>query len=97
MAHEDPIASLFGRYFTVRADKRKIDHSWNVGELEHTQRDAVVDYLQMPERVRDVEVQIGALRNDLSKLTEVISRLCNLESSSQPSVSTDNGGKGYVS
>jgi DNA-binding transcriptional ArsR family regulator len=26
MAVEDPVASLFGRYFTVRTDKRKIDH-----------------------------------------------------------------------
>jgi hypothetical protein len=96
MAHEDPIASLFGRYFTVRADKRKIDHSWNMGELEHTRRDAVVDYLQMPERVRDVEVQVGALRNDLIKLTETLSRFCNLESSSQPNSSTDKAGSSYV-
>jgi DNA-binding transcriptional ArsR family regulator len=35
LAVEDPVASLFGRYFTVRTDKRKIDHSWSVGELEH--------------------------------------------------------------
>ena len=75
MAVEDPVASLFGRYFTVRTDKRKIDHSWNVGELEHLQRDAVIEYLQMPERVRNVEFQLGALRGDLSRLTEALSRL----------------------
>ena len=51
MANEDPVATLFGRYFTVRTDNRKIDHSWGPGELEHTQRDAVIDYLQMPEKV----------------------------------------------
>jgi hypothetical protein len=33
LAVEDPVASLFGRYFTVRTPRRKIDHSWNVGEL----------------------------------------------------------------
>ena len=32
LAVEDPVANLFGRYFTVRTSKRKIDHSWNVGE-----------------------------------------------------------------
>jgi hypothetical protein len=45
MAVEDPVATIFGRYFTVRTDKRKIDHSWSVGELEHVQKDAVIEYL----------------------------------------------------
>ena len=99
MAVEDPVASLFGRYFTVRTDKRKVDHSWNVGELEHLQRDAVIEYLQMPERVRNVESQLGALRGDLSKLTEVMNRLCNLENSGQPGapLTGGEGGRGYVS
>lgn len=62
MAIEDPVASLFGRYFTVRTDKRKIDHSWAVGELEHLQKDAVIEYLQMPERVKSMEQEIVGLR-----------------------------------
>jgi hypothetical protein len=94
MAVEDPVASLFGRYFTVRTDKRKIDHSWSVGELEHLQRDAVIEYLQMPERVRNVEFQVGALRGDLAKLTEALSRLGNLESS-EP-MPRNQGGSDYV-
>ena len=97
MAVEDPVASLFGRYFTVRTDKRKIDHSWSVGELEHLQRDAVIEYLQMPERIKNVEVQVGALRGDLVKLTEALGRLCNLDDDGRPPVSTGEGGKGYVS
>jgi hypothetical protein len=96
MAVEDPVASLFGRYFTVRTDKRKIDHSWTVGELEHLQKDAVIEYLQMPERVKNVECQIGALRNDVSKLTETLSRLCNLDGNGQPSLPKSQGGSGYV-
>ena len=95
MAVEDPVASLFGRYFTVRTDKRKIDHSWSVGELEHLQRDAVIEYLQMPERVRNVEFQLGALRGDLSRLTEAMNRL--LDPENQSGVNSDEGGKGYVS
>ena len=31
LAVEDPIAKMFGRYFTVRTKQRKIDHSWNEG------------------------------------------------------------------
>ena len=96
MAVEDPVASLFGRYFTVRTDKRKIDHSWSVGELEHLQRDAVIEYLQMPERVKNVECQIGALRGDLSKLTEALSKLCNLDSEDQQRASRGQGGNEYV-
>jgi hypothetical protein len=96
MAVEDPVASLFGRYFTVRTDKRKIDHSWSVGELEHLQRDAVIEYLQMPERVKNVERQIGALRGDLFKLTEALSKLCNLDDEEQPTASRGQGGNQYV-
>jgi hypothetical protein len=97
MAVEDPVATLFGRYFTVRTDKRKIDHSWSVGELEHLQRDAVIEYLQMPERVRNVEVQLGALRDNLSRVAEALNRLCGLSGEDEPSVSVGEGGKGYVS
>ena len=96
MAVEDPVASLFGRYFTVRTDKRKIDHSWNVGELEHLQRDAVIEYLQMPERVKNMEFQLGALRGDFVKLTEFLSRLCNLDDAEQPTVPKSQGGNEYV-
>jgi hypothetical protein len=97
MAVEDPVASLFGRYFTVRTDKRRIDHSWSVGELEHLQRDAVIEYLQMPERVKNVEFQVGALRSDVSKLAEALNRLCNLESEGQPTAPKGQGGNSYVS
>ena len=83
MAHEDPVASLFGRYFTVRSDRRKIDHSWNLGELEHTQRDAVIEYLQMPERVKKVEIEIEAVRCNivmingaLQKISETLQAFC---------------------
>ena len=97
MAVEDPVASLFGRYFTVRTDKRKIDHSWSVGELEHLQKDAVIEYLQMPERGRNVELQLGALRGDLSKLTEALTKLYSLDSEGQSPVFTGEGGNRYVS
>jgi len=95
VAVEDPVATLFGRYFTVRTDRRKIDHSWSVGELEHLQRDAVVEYLQMPERVRNVEFQLGALRSDLSRLTDAMNRLVN--PGNQPGFETGKEGKEYVS
>jgi hypothetical protein len=72
LAVEDPVASLFGRYFTVRTPKRKIDHSWTVGELEHLQKDAVIEYLQMPERVKSVE-------SKLNRLTAVLEKFVNFE------------------
>jgi len=97
MAVEDPVASLFGRYFTVRTDKRKIDHSWSVGELEHLQKDAVIEYLQMPERVRNVELQLGLLRADLSKLTQALAKLCCLEDEGQAPFSSGERSNSYVS
>ncbi len=74
LAQEDPVSSLFGRYFSVRTDKRKIDHSWNVGELEHLQRDAVIEYLQMPERIRNVEQQIMSLRKDIAVIAAMLGK-----------------------
>ena len=96
MAVEDPVASLFGRYFSVRTDRRKIDHSWSVGELEHLHRDAVIEYLQMPERVKNVEHQIGALRGELSKLAQALCRLGNLDNGEQSNESRNSGSKNYV-
>ena len=97
MAVEDPVASLFGRYFTVRTDKRKIDHSWSVGELEHLQRDAVIEYLQMPERVRNIELQVGALRGELSKLTMALSKTENLKNVDASTESKSQIDRDYVS
>ncbi len=95
VAVEDPVASLFGRYFSLRTDKRKIDHSWNVGELEHLQHDAVIEYLQMPERVKVVESQLSALRNDLSRFTEALTKFCNLDNDIDDY--PEKGGRSYVS
>jgi hypothetical protein len=79
MAVEDPVATLFGRYFTVRTDKRKIDHSWSVGELEHLQRDAVIEYLQMPERVKNIEGRMATIDGNIAKVTDILGKLVNLQ------------------
>jgi DNA-binding MarR family transcriptional regulator len=97
MANEDPVATLFGRYFTVRTDNRKIDHSWGPGELEHTQRDAVIDYLQMPEKVKNIEGEVAAMRGEVSLLTSTLRQLFDLEGNERSSDPKGVGGRGYVS
>jgi len=79
LANEDPVATLFGRYFTVRTDKRKIDHSWTVGELEHLQRDSVIEYLQMPERVKNLEKNFDVFSSKFADLAGVLTKLFNVE------------------
>lgn len=79
MAVEDPVATIFGRYFTVRTDKRKIDHNWKVGELEHVQKDAVIEYLQMPERVKSVELKFEVFTVKFDRLIETLDRLLSIE------------------
>jgi len=61
------------------------------------QKDAVIEYLQMPERVKNVELQLGALRGDLSRLTEVMSRLWEVGCDDAPNTADREGGKDYVS
>jgi hypothetical protein len=75
LAVEDPVASLFGRYFTVSTPKRKIDHSWKVGELEHLQKDSVIEYLQMPERVKQLEAWAEKLTVSVDRIAGVLEKL----------------------
>jgi hypothetical protein len=79
LAVEDPVATLFGKYFTVRTPKRKIDHSWNVGELEHLQKDAVIEYLQMPERVKNLERNFDRFAGKFDELAGALKGLFNPE------------------
>ena len=72
LAVEDPLANFFGRFFTVRTKERKVDHSWNVGELEHLSKDAVQDYLQMPQKIKDIESTMGLLAQNINKLAEAM-------------------------
>jgi DNA-binding transcriptional ArsR family regulator len=79
MAVEDPVAKMFGRYFTVRTKQRKIDHSLGEGELENLGKDAVIDYLQMPEKVKKIERDVERLAYNVVKLTEALGGLSDLE------------------
>jgi len=105
LAVEDPIATLFGRYFAVRTDKRKIDHSWKVGELENLQKDAVIDYLQMPERLKRLESDYEDVKCDLKlingKLQKIIDAFGIFDDSDTTGDSEtpkpSDGSSGYVS
>ena len=50
----------------------------------------------MPERVKNVEFQLGALRGDFVKLIEALSKPGNLENGEQPTASKSQGGNDYV-
>jgi len=78
---DDPVAQLLNRYFTVSTPKRVIDDSpgEDEGELDHIGRDAAVEYLLMPERVKKVEAQVENILSDLDKLNSALEKLPNLE------------------
>ena len=63
LAIDDPVAQLLSRYFTVSTPKRKMDHSSSElqREIDHLSRDAAIEYLLMPERVKKLEGQVEAL------------------------------------
>ncbi len=84
---DDPVAQLLNRYFTISSPKRVVDDSpgEDEGELDNLGRDAAVEYLLMPERVKKVEGQIEllgsdveAIRVDLGKVAVALSKLVNL-------------------
>ena len=81
LAVDDPVAKLLGRFFTISTPKRKMDHSQ--GELEeeidHLSRDAAIEYLLMPERVKKLEdhclglsSRVEDLQNDVHQLVQVL-------------------------
>jgi len=74
---DDPVAQLLSRYFTVSTGKREIDHSpgEDEGELDHFSRDAAIEYLLMPERVKALEGKLEALHGDVQELVSVLKQL----------------------
>jgi len=78
---DDLVAKLLARYFCASTPERKIDHSPGVseGELEHFSRDAAVEYLLVPERVKKLEGQVHALHLDIEELTAALRKLLSVE------------------
>ena len=73
---DDPVANLLNRYFTVSSPKRVIDDSpgEDEGELDHLGRDAAVEYMLMPERVKKVEGQVDSALSTLDKIGSDIAK-----------------------
>lgn len=96
---DDPVAKLLARYFCVSTPERQIDHSPGVsqGELEHFSRDAAVEYLLMPERVKKLEGQVQILHVDLEELTGALKKFFNVEDSGQPVPENQRSMQDYVS
>lgn len=74
LAIDDPVAQLLSRYFTVSTPRRKMDHSPGEleGEIDHLSRDAAIEYLLMPERVKKLEGKVDALHHDLEDLVSLL-------------------------
>jgi hypothetical protein len=80
LAIDDPIAKLLSRYFTISTPKRKMDHSPGEleGEIDHLSRDAAIEYLLMPERVKKLEDQILGLSSQVEDLRSDVSQLVQI-------------------
>jgi hypothetical protein len=103
---DDPVAQLLNQYFTVSTPKRVIDDSpgEDEGEIDHLGRDAAVEYLLMPERVKKVEGQVEVIgsnletiKSDLRKIADALGKLCDIESIGQELNGSVSGGASYVS
>jgi DNA-binding MarR family transcriptional regulator len=77
LAVDDPVAKLLSRYFTVSTSKRKMDHSPGEleGEIDHLSRDAAIEYLLMPERVKKLEGQVTALSGQVEEIQSDVHQL----------------------
>lgn len=79
---DDPVANLLNRYFTVSTPKRVIDDSpgEDEGEIDHIGRDAAVEYLLMPERIKKIEGQLEAFASDFERTTDRLAKRDDIES-----------------
>jgi len=77
---DDPVAQLLSRYFCVSTGRRKMDHSpgEEEGEVDHLSRDAAVEYLLMPERVKALEGKVDAMSPVLEHLEAGVQELLDL-------------------
>jgi len=84
IAIDDPVAQLLSRYFCVSTPKRKMDHSPGEleGEIDHLSRDAAVEYLLMPERVKKLEGQVEAVASNMEELNQLLKKLLGLSTES---------------
>jgi len=83
-AVDDPVAQLLSRYFTVAVpNRRRMDHSpgEQEGEIDHLSRDAAIEYLLMPERVKALEGKIEALGGQLEELANLFRPLFQSQNS----------------
>ncbi len=103
---DDPVAQLLNQYFSVSTPKRVIDDSpaEDEGEIDHIGRDAAVEYLLMPERVKRIEGQVEVIGSNLENIKSDFRRLVNtfvkigdLEGTEKELKGPGNGGVGYVS
>jgi predicted transcriptional regulator len=80
LAVDDPVAQLLSRYFTVSTGKRKMDHSpgEDEGEIDHLSREAAVEYMLMPERVKGLEGKLEALGSEFSSIDGKLDQLLEL-------------------
>ncbi len=72
VAIEDPVAKVVGKYVIIRTPHRKIDHSWGEGELENLSKDAVIDYLKMPEAVREIHEKVDRIERRVDQLMSIV-------------------------
>jgi len=80
LAIDDPVAQLLSRYFTVSTGKRKMDHSpgEEEGEIDHLSREAAVEYMLMPERVKALEGKLEAVAAEFSSIDTRLEQLLTL-------------------
>jgi DNA-binding MarR family transcriptional regulator len=80
LAVDDPVAKLLSRYFTISTANRKMDHSPGEleGEVDNLSRDAAIEYLLMPERVKKLEGQVTALSGQVEDLQSDVHQLVSV-------------------
>jgi hypothetical protein len=103
---DDPVAQLLNQYFTVSSPKRVIDDSLgdDEGEIDHLGRDAAVEYLLMPERVKKVESQVEligsdleAMKIDLRRIADALEKMCENQRPEHELTGSINVGANYIS
>ena len=78
IAIDDPVAEFVSRYFEISTPESKIDQSEGPGEIDFFGAKNAVDYLRLPERVKEIADKLEVIGCDMTEIKATLEQLVGI-------------------
>lgn len=78
MAIDDPVAEFVSRYFEISTPESKIDRSEGPGEIDYFGAKNAIDYLRLPERVKEISDKQDSQSDDIVEIKAILEHLVSI-------------------